>query len=69
MQSPPDAGIRGIPTYWEGGGPRPATGGDLVAAQYAANLAYAALLRARGDDAGTGTPFEQEAERLQRVFE
>ena len=34
VDSPESAGIRGIPTYWEGDGPRAATGGDLVGAQY-----------------------------------
>lgn len=52
MESPADNGIRGIPTYWEGRGPRASTGADLVAAQYAAYEAYARLLSVRGDTAG-----------------
>ncbi|MCL7971592.1 MAG: hypothetical protein M8866_05770 [marine benthic group bacterium] len=68
VQSSESAGIRGIPTYWEGGGPTPATGGDLVAAQYAANRAYAALLRAGGGDPATAARFDAEAERLRALY-
>jgi hypothetical protein len=50
MESPPANGIRGIPTYWEGEGPRAETGADLLAAQYAANRAYARILRLRGEE-------------------
>ena len=68
VQSPESAGIRGIPTYWEGGGPPPATGGDLVAAQYAANRAYAALLRAAGGDPAAADRFDAEADRLRELY-
>jgi len=67
MESPESNGYRGIPTYWEGGGPRALTGADLVAAQYAANNAYANVLRSRGDDVAA-TPFEVEASRLQALY-
>jgi len=70
MESPESAGIRGIPTYWEGEGPRAATGGDLVAAQYAANRAYARMLRARdrpGDVSGAEKR-EAEAARLRALY-
>jgi hypothetical protein len=70
MESPESAGIRGIPTYWEGEGPRAATGGDLVAAQYAANRAYAGILRSRdqpGDVSGAGKR-EAEAARLRALY-
>lgn len=50
LESPEENGYRGIATYWEGDGPRALTGADLVAAQYVANLAFAAIL-----DAGSGT--------------
>ena len=49
VDSRAENGIRGIPTYWEGGGPRAFTGGDLVAAHFAATLAYSEILSARGD--------------------
>lgn len=70
VDSPESAGIRGIPTYWEGEGPRAATGGDLVAAQYAANRAYARMLRARGHprDREGAQAFEEEADRLRRLY-
>ncbi|NNK47446.1 MAG: hypothetical protein HKP01_01090, partial [Gemmatimonadetes bacterium] len=70
MESPESAGIRGIPTYWEGDGPRAATGGDLVAAQYAANRAYAGMLAARGapGDAEDLVRFENEANRLRGLY-
>ena len=70
MESPESAGIRGIPTYWEGEGPRAATGGDLVAAQYAANRAYAGILRSRdqpGDVSGAEKR-EAEAARLRALY-
>ena len=70
MESPESAGIRGIPTYWEGEGPRAATGGDLVAAQYAANRAHAGMLRARdrpGDVSGAEKR-EAEAARLRALY-
>ena len=70
MESPESAGIRGIPTYWEGAGPRAATGGDLLAAQYAANRAYARMLAARGQPGdGDGVrAFEDAADRLRRLY-
>ncbi len=70
MESPESAGIRGIPTYWEGGGPRAATGGDLVAAQFAANRAYAEMLAARRapGDSEDRAEFENEANRLRRLY-
>ncbi|MEE8572656.1 MAG: hypothetical protein V3T20_05315 [Gemmatimonadota bacterium] len=70
MESPESAGIRGIPTYWEGKGPRPATGGDLVAAQYAANRAYARMIRARDrpGDVNGAEGFENEANRLRGLY-
>ena len=70
MQSPESAGIRGIPTYWEGEGPRPATGGDLVAAQYAANRAYARMLEARdrSGDVEAVKVFADRADRLRHVY-
>ncbi len=67
MESPPENGIRGIPTYWEGEGPRAETGGDLVAAQFAANEAYGRILRLRGEGVAAER-FEREARRLQRVY-
>lgn len=70
MESPESAGIRGIPTYWEGAGPRAATGGDLVAAQYAANRAYAGILRSReqqGDVSGAERR-DAEAARLRALY-
>lgn len=70
VQSPESAGIRGIPTYWEGEGRRPATGADLVAAQYAANVAYAVILKARGEtEHAAAEGLEREADRLRRVFD
>lgn len=70
MQSPEAAGIRGIPTYWEGEGPRAATGGDLVAAQYAANRAYARMLEARDRprDDEEAKVFADRADRLSRIY-
>lgn len=44
LESPEKNGTRGIPTYWEAGGPRIVTGTDLIAAQYAANMAYGRML-------------------------
>jgi len=67
MESPADNGYRGIPTYWEGEGPRALTGGDLIAAQYAANLAYAEMLSLRGEST-EARAFRQEAERLRRIY-
>ncbi len=67
MGSPPESGIRGLPTYWEGEGPRAFTGADLVAAQFAANLAYAAILDLRGEG-GAAEPFRAAALRLQRLY-
>jgi hypothetical protein len=67
MESAESNGYRGIPTYWEGWGPRALTGGDLVAAQFAANLAYANMLSLRGEAAEAGA-FGREAERLRRFY-
>jgi hypothetical protein len=67
MESSEENGIRGIPSYWEGGGPRALTGGDLVAAQYAANLAYSRMLEQRGrvEDADR---FARVAGQLKRLY-
>jgi hypothetical protein len=67
MESPPENGIRGIPTYWEGKGPRALTGADLLAAQFAANRAYGRILRLRGQG-NSAERFEREAERLRRIY-
>jgi len=67
MESPPENGIRGIPTYWEGEGPRPETGADLVAAQYAANRAFSAMLRMRGREE-EARRFGMEALRLRELY-
>ncbi|MDP2469521.1 MAG: hypothetical protein Q8W46_01555 [Candidatus Palauibacterales bacterium] len=71
MESPESAGSRGIPTYWEGEGRRPATGGDLVAAQFAANRAWARMLRARRrpGDFDLADRADEEADRLQRMYD
>jgi hypothetical protein len=70
MQSPVSAGIRGIPTYWEGPGQRAATGGDLVAAQYAANRSFSVMLRSRGrgGDLEKAQTFADEADRLRTLY-
>ena len=70
MQSPESAGTRGIPTYWEGEGPRAETGGDLVAAQYAANRAHAEMLRARNrpGDLQAAEIYAAEAVRLRELY-
>jgi hypothetical protein len=47
MESGPEAGRRGIPSYYQEQ-PRPLTGGDLVAAQYRGYLAYAAIQEEKG---------------------
>jgi hypothetical protein len=67
MESPEENGIRGLATYWEGGGPRATTGADLLAAQFAANLAYSRILALRGAQED-GEPFAREAERLKRLY-
>ncbi len=67
MESAESNGYRGIPTYWEGGGPRALTGGDLVAAQYAANMAFAEMLALRGEEAAA-RPFRDAAARLRRTY-
>jgi len=67
MESPPENGIRGIPTYWEGDGPRAETGADLVAAQFAANRAYARILHQRGEGKLAAT-FETAARELQEIY-
>jgi hypothetical protein len=68
LESPKENGIRGIATYWEGPGPRIATGADLVAAQYAANRAYARILRLR-HAAVEAASFDREADRLRSLFD
>ena len=68
QESGAEAGYRGIPTYWEGDGPRALTGGDLVAAQYAAYRAYAALLRAGAGRAPAPDEAEARAARLRRLY-
>jgi hypothetical protein len=67
LESPAENGTRGLATYWEGDGPRALTGADLVAAQYAANHAYARMLAVRGLPR-EAQPFAREAERLRRLF-
>jgi hypothetical protein len=67
MESPEENGYRGIPTYWEGEGPRALTGGDLVAAQHAANLAYARVLALRGEE-DEAREFLQRASGLRRAY-
>lgn len=67
MESLPENGIRGIPTYWEGGGPRAAAGADLMAAQFAGNRDYARILRLRGEEE-TAEAFETAAVRLRRLY-
>jgi len=67
MESSASNGPRGIPTYWEGDGPRALTGADLVAAQFAGNRAYASMLRFRDGDAAAA-PFAAAATRLRRTF-
>lgn len=66
-ESPKENGVRGIATYWEGRGERIFTGADLVAAQYAANRAYARILARRGLSTDAES-FDREAERLARLF-
>ena len=67
MESSPEDGIRGIPTYWEGEGLRARTGADLVAAQFAANRAYAEILGLRGEEEAAAS-FEAVARRLRRFY-
>ncbi|UCF19765.1 MAG: hypothetical protein JSU87_17940 [Gemmatimonadota bacterium] len=67
MESPKENGVRGIPTYWEGGGPRALTGGDLVAAQFVANLAYSRMLALRDEDR-EAERYLAETERLRRLY-
>ncbi len=67
MESPAENGIRGIPTYWEGRGPRAVTGSDLVVLQSVANEAYARMLRQR-DETGDAELFEGRAEALRVWF-
>jgi Mannosylglycerate hydrolase MGH1-like glycoside hydrolase domain len=67
MESPAEKGTRGLATYYEGEGPRAVTGGDLVAAQYAANLAYSRILAFRGRREEAAA-FENEAARLRRLY-
>lgn len=47
MESGPDAGRRGIPSYYQSE-PRPLVGADLIAAQYRGYLAYAAIEDQKG---------------------
>ncbi len=67
MESPEENGIRGLATYWEGGGPRAATGGDLVASQYAANRSYSRVLALRGETEEAES-FAREADRLRSLY-
>ena len=67
MESPAQNGIRGIPTYWEGRGPRAVTGSDLVVLQSEAYRAYARMLRMRDED-GEAARFEERAESLRAWF-
>ena len=67
MESPAENGIRGIPTYWEGRGPRAVTGSDLVVLQSVANAAYARMLRQR-DETDDAELFEGRAEALRSWF-
>jgi hypothetical protein len=67
MESPEENGYRGIPTYWEGEGPRALTGGDLIAAQYAANAAYARILSLRNEEEAA-VAYAEEAQRLRRLY-
>ncbi len=67
MESPEENGYRGIPTYWEGGGPRALTGGDLIATQYAANQAYARILASRGEE-HEARRFLASADRLRGAY-
>jgi hypothetical protein len=47
MESAPEAGNRGVPSYWQDQ-PRPLVGGDMLAAQYAGYLVYDRIQRRRG---------------------
>lgn len=47
MESGPEAGRRGIPSYYQQD-PRPLIGGDLIAAQYRGYLVYAAIQQGKG---------------------
>ena len=67
MESPAENGYRGIPTYWEGEGPKALTGGDLVAVQHAANLAYGQILALRGEEEEARV-FLQNADLLRRAY-
>ena len=67
MESPEANGNRGLATYWEAGGQRAETGADLVAAQYAANIAYARMLLIR-DEAIEATKYFNIADRLFKLF-
>jgi hypothetical protein len=67
MESPAENGIRGIPTYWEGRGPRAVTGSDLVVLQSVAYDAYARMLGLRGENEDAAL-FEDRASSLRRWF-
>lgn len=67
MESPPQNGMRGLATYYEGDGPRAWTGGDLVAAHYAAIRAYARVLMLRGE-ADEAVSFATEGSHLRRIY-
>jgi hypothetical protein len=67
MESPPSNGFRGIPSYWEGRGPRATTGGDLVAAQFSANAALSDLMAIRGD-AGESERYLRAASHLRDLY-
>jgi hypothetical protein len=67
MESAAENGYQGIPTYWEGAGPRALTGADLVASQYAANAAFAAMLELNNEPQESAE-FAATAERLKSYF-
>ncbi len=67
MESSPANGYQGIPTYWEGDGPRAITGSDLVASQFAANRAFGSILRLSGDSV-EAQGYLDTANRLKRYF-
>jgi len=67
MESTEANGNRGLATYWEAGGQRAETGADLVAAQYAANMAYAKMLLIR-DEAIESAKYFNIADRLFKLF-
>lgn len=72
MESPPEARGRGIPSYWMHQ-PRPLTGADLLAAQYAGYRVYAGIQAKKGAPGSfsyklTGE-FQAKAEALKTRFQ